>query len=182
MQTHVTVSLGLAELPTNASNPRDLFVCADLALRSAKAQGKNRVYAYLGSASGPAGESAADYPTPGRWEILARVGKSIHGELPESMMKTWLIRLELARDDAGALSDEEIDALTKLLAEGEVKPELTRGDSGTVVVHMTVDARDDMAAKSAAERMLRDGANTVWSARGLPPFTIAFVDATEGPR
>jgi hypothetical protein len=39
-----------------------------------------------------------------------------------------------------------------------------------------------MAARSAAERMLRDGANTVWLAQGLPPFTITFVDATEAPR
>jgi len=44
---------------------------------------------------------------------------------------------------------------------------------------VTLDARDDMAARSAAERMLRDGANTVWSARGLPPFTIAFTDVAE---
>jgi hypothetical protein len=45
---------------------------------------------------------------------------------------------------------------------------------------MTVDADDDMAARWAAENTLRVGANEVWTARGLPPFTIAFVDATEG--
>jgi hypothetical protein len=95
------------------------------------------------------------------------------------MVKTWLVRLELARDDDGLLSDEGIDALTRLLAEGSGKPELTRGDSGTVHVHLTLDATDDMAARSAAERMLREGANTVWLAQGLPPFTIAFVDAKE---
>ncbi len=98
------------------------------------------------------------------------------------MVKTWLVRLELARDDDGALSDEGVDALSRLLAEQDVKPALTRGDSGTILVQMTLVARDDRTAKSAAERMLRDGANTVWSALGLPPFTIAFVDATEGPR
>jgi hypothetical protein len=95
------------------------------------------------------------------------------------MVKTWLVRLELARDDDGALSDEGLDALTTLLAKDHVKPALSRGDSGTVLVQMTLNARDDMAARSAAERMLRDGANAVWSARGLPPFTIAFVDVTE---
>jgi hypothetical protein len=95
------------------------------------------------------------------------------------MVKTWLVRLELARDDDGSLSDEGIVALTDLLAEDHVKPVLTRGDSGTVLVQVTLDARDDMAARSAAERMLRDGANTVWSARGLPPFTIAFTDVAE---
>jgi hypothetical protein len=95
------------------------------------------------------------------------------------MVKTWLVRLELARDDDGSLSDEGIDALTDLLAEDHVKPVLTRGDSGTVLVQVTLDARDEMAARSAAEHLLRDGANTVWSAQGLPPFTIAFVDVTE---
>ncbi len=95
------------------------------------------------------------------------------------MVKAWLVRLELARDDDGSLSDEGIGALTDLLAEDHVKPVLTRGDSGTVLVQLTLDARDEMAARSAAEHLLRDGANTVWSARGLPPFTIAFVDVTE---
>jgi hypothetical protein len=95
------------------------------------------------------------------------------------MVKTWLVRLELARDDDGSLSDEGIEALTDLLAADHVEPVLTRGDSGTVLVQVTLDAKNDMAARSAAERMLRDGASTVWSARGLPPFTIAFTDVAE---
>ena len=95
------------------------------------------------------------------------------------MDKTWLVRLELARDDDGSLSDEGVDSLTHLLAEDNVQPAITRGDSGTVNVQMTLEARDDMAARSAAERMLREGANKVWSALGLPPFTIVFLDATE---
>jgi hypothetical protein len=98
------------------------------------------------------------------------------------MVKTWLVRLELARDDDGSLSEEGVDALTRLLAEEHANPVLTRADSGTILVQMTVEGRDDRTAKSAAEHMLRDGAYTVWSALGLPPFTIAFVDATEGPR
>lgn len=98
------------------------------------------------------------------------------------MVKTWVVRLELARDDDGSVSDEGIDALTDLLAERHVKPVLTRGDSGAVLAQMTLDARDDMAARSAAEAMLRGAANTVWSALALPPFTIAFVDATEDRR
>ena len=100
----------------------------------------------------------------------------------ELMVKSWVVRLELARDDDGSLSDEGIDALTRLLAEEHVKPVLTRGDSGTVLVQVALDARDDMAARSAAEHMLRDGANSVWSALGLPPFTIVFLDAAEGRR
>jgi hypothetical protein len=94
------------------------------------------------------------------------------------MIRAWLVRLELARDD-DSLSDEGIETLTQRLAEHHVKPVLIRGDSGTVLVQMTLDARNDMAARAPAEHMLRDGANSVWSALGLPPFTIAFVDATE---
>jgi len=98
------------------------------------------------------------------------------------MVKTWVVRLALARDDDGSVSDEGIAALTEMLAANQVEPDLTRGDSGTVLVQMTLEARDDMAARSAAEAMLRKGANTVWSALGLPPFTIAFVDATQARR
>jgi two-component system cell cycle response regulator len=71
METRVTVSVGLAEAPTNASSPRGLFACADLALRWAKSQGKNCVFTYRGSTLGPRGESANDYPLSGQWEILA---------------------------------------------------------------------------------------------------------------
>jgi len=195
MKTRVTVSVGLAEAPLNASSPRDLFACADLALRTAKAHGKNRVCVYAGTALGPRRESSSDHPLSGRWEILAEGiktgGRARRGAEHldhaarnynhERMIKTWLVRLELARDDDGALSDEGIDALTHLLA-ANVKPVITRGDSGSVLVQMTVEARDDMAARSAAERMLRDGANSVWAARGLPPFTIAFVGTAEAPK
>ena len=95
------------------------------------------------------------------------------------MVKTWLVRLELARDDDGSLSDEGIDALADLLSGDQAKPVITRGDAGTVHVQLTLEARNETAARSAAEAMLRKGANTVWSELGLPPFTIAFVEATE---
>jgi hypothetical protein len=98
------------------------------------------------------------------------------------MVKTWLVKLELARDDDGSLSEEGIEALAQVLSENHVSPVLTRGDSGTVLVGMTLDAGDQVGAKSAAEHVLRDGANTVWAALQLPPFTIAFVEATEAPR
>ena len=98
------------------------------------------------------------------------------------MIKAWLVRLELARHDDASLSDEGIEALTRRLSEHQVEPVLTRGAEGTVLVEMTLDARNDMAARAAAEHLLRDDASSVWSALGLPPFTIAFRDATEGHR
>lgn len=99
------------------------------------------------------------------------------------MVKAWLVWLELARDDGGSLSDEGIGELTDLLTENRVEPILTRRDLGTVLVQMTVDATNDMAARAAAQNMLRDRAHKVWLALGLPPFTITFVDAKpEGDR
>ncbi len=92
------------------------------------------------------------------------------------MVKAWLVRLELARDDGGSLSDEGIGQLTDLLTKNGVLPVLTRRDSGTVLVQMTLDATNDMAARAAAEGMLGDRAHEVWLALGLPPFTITFVD------
>jgi diguanylate cyclase (GGDEF)-like protein len=82
MDTHVTASLGLAEAPTNASSPRDLFACADLALRGAKSQGKNRVFAYAGSTLRPRRESSGDYPLSGQWEILAEGMKTNRSRQP----------------------------------------------------------------------------------------------------
>jgi hypothetical protein len=98
------------------------------------------------------------------------------------MIKTWVVRLELARDDNGPLSDDGVKELVRLLAEEKADPVVSRGDSGTVLFEFTLDAWDDMTARSDAERMLRSGATSVWSALGLPPFTIAFVDVTERPR
>ena len=98
------------------------------------------------------------------------------------MVKTWLVRLELARDDNGPLSDEGVGELTARLTEDLGQPVLTRGDSGTVLVQVTLDAKTDRAARSTAEQILRYGANKVWLALGLPPFTIAFLDATEVAR
>ena len=93
------------------------------------------------------------------------------------MVKAWLVRLELARDDGGSLSDEGMGALTDLLTENNVQPVLTRRDSEAVLVQMTLDATNVMAARAAAEATLRDRAHKVWMALGLPPFTITFVEA-----
>ena len=42
----VTVSVGVAAAPLDGSSPRELFACADAALRVAKEEGKNRVHRY----------------------------------------------------------------------------------------------------------------------------------------
>ena len=93
------------------------------------------------------------------------------------MVKPWLVRLELARDDGGSLSEDGIRELTDLLTRNGVLPVLESQDSGTALVQMTIDATSDRAARAAAESMLRDRAHDVWLAHGLPPFTITFVEA-----
>lgn len=94
------------------------------------------------------------------------------------MVSRWLVRLELARDDNGSLSDEGIRELTRQLTEDGAMAVLDAGESGTVLVQLTVDAKNDRAARSAAESMLRARAQEVWTALRLPPFTITFVEAT----
>ena len=42
----VTVSVGLARGPEHAMNPRELAACAEAAMMTAKAQGKNRIVLY----------------------------------------------------------------------------------------------------------------------------------------
>ena len=94
------------------------------------------------------------------------------------MVEPWLVSLELTRDDGVALDDEGLRQLNEQLVEAGMKPVLSRPDPGTVLVKLTVDARDDMEARSAAERVLREKASAVWSAQGLPPFTIAALEPT----
>jgi hypothetical protein len=92
---------------------------------------------------------------------------------PEEAAIAWSAPLVLG----WTISDEGIRELTDLLTKNRVFPVLTRPDSGTVLVQMTLDATNDMAAGAAAEDMLGDRAHEVWVALGLPPLTITFVDA-----
>jgi hypothetical protein len=93
------------------------------------------------------------------------------------MVKSWLVRLRLARDDGGSLSEDGIRELTDLLTSKGVLPVVENQESGIVLVQMTIDATSDRAARAAAESILWDRAHDVWLAHGLPPFTITFVEA-----
>jgi len=65
------------------------------------------------------------------------------------------------------------DSLTKRGAE----PVLRHSEGGAVLVSMTVDGRNELEARSTAQNVLREAAGAVWSALGLPPFTITLVEA-----
>jgi diguanylate cyclase (GGDEF)-like protein len=102
-EVHVTVSAGVAEAPRDASSPRELLACADLALLEAKASGKNRVV--LSSAQQRQGrrrrrrrrESArsAD-PSPGMRSRMAAL--ALRGE-PRSLAHLRMLHSVSARLD-----------------------------------------------------------------------------------
>lgn len=93
------------------------------------------------------------------------------------MITPWRVRLELARDDGGPVGEDGVRELTRRLTESGVSPVLSTGDAGAVLVEMRVQGKDDRSARNAAEARLREGAQEVWTALHLPPFTIVFVQA-----
>jgi diguanylate cyclase (GGDEF)-like protein len=54
---HITVSLGLAQGPRHAMNPRELIACAEAAMMTAKAHGKNQIVFF--------DEESSERPKPG---------------------------------------------------------------------------------------------------------------------
>jgi hypothetical protein len=128
------------------------------------------------------GGAIDDSPSLGRHDRERNYIASVFSLLARlrPMITPWVVRLEVARDDDGSLSDDQMAELSEALAGDQMQPLLTRGDSGTVRVQVTVQATNDQAARSVAERMLRDRAYQVWAAHGLPPFTITFIEASPG--
>ena len=90
------------------------------------------------------------------------------------MVKPWRVSLRIARDDHAPLTDDVVDSLSTGLADDRAV--VDREDSGSVAVRITVDAREEWAARSAAEAALRAAADAVWAELELPPFTITFMD------
>ena len=93
------------------------------------------------------------------------------------MIKAWRVRLEVGRDDDGVLEDDVVRSLAEALPDGA---SVTRGEPGSVLVELTVQARTDRDAMTAAERSLREAADRVWASSSLPPFTISSARAIEG--
>jgi diguanylate cyclase (GGDEF)-like protein len=61
----ITISVGLARGPEHAMNPRELIACAEAAMMSAKARGKNQIVLYEDSAM----ERPAGVPTPSARDV-----------------------------------------------------------------------------------------------------------------
>jgi len=79
----VTVSVGVAAAPQDSSGPRELFACADLALRRAKSLGKNRVCAFadLDRTDEDAGRRPSKRPRRGQPERRVSPVLAARGEL-----------------------------------------------------------------------------------------------------
>jgi hypothetical protein len=94
------------------------------------------------------------------------------------VIRAWRVALGLARDDGGPIGEDAVARLLDLLRQDGLEPQLDREGASAIVARMRLDATDDRAARSAAEGALGTRAHQVWSALGLPPFTITFVDTT----
>ena len=120
----LTLSIGVAEGPANASNPRELIACAEAAMMTAQARGKNQVLYY--------GEGTHERPQPR--DVAARDVRSIaHLKMLQSLAGK-LNRLNDVRE-IGMTIANELRALIDyhncrvFVVEGEdVVPIAFRGD------------------------------------------------------
>jgi diguanylate cyclase (GGDEF)-like protein len=78
----ITISVGLARGPEHAMNPRELIACAEAAMMSAKARGKNQIVLYEDSAmERPGGEptpSARDVRSVAHMKMLQSLGGKLN--------------------------------------------------------------------------------------------------------
>jgi diguanylate cyclase (GGDEF)-like protein len=78
----VTISVGLARGPEHAMNPRELIACAEAAMMSAKARGKNQIVLYEeGAMERPDGEpvpSARDMRSVAHMKMLQSLGGKLN--------------------------------------------------------------------------------------------------------
>jgi len=78
----ITISVGLARGPEHAMNPRELIACAEAAMMSAKARGKNQIVLYEDSAmERPDGEpvpSARDVRSVAHMKMLQSLGGKLN--------------------------------------------------------------------------------------------------------
>jgi diguanylate cyclase (GGDEF)-like protein len=78
----ITISVGLARGPEHAMNPRELVACAEAAMMSAKARGKNQIVLYEeGAMERPGGEpapSARDVRSVAHMKMLQSLGGKLN--------------------------------------------------------------------------------------------------------
>jgi diguanylate cyclase (GGDEF)-like protein len=122
----ITISVGIAQGPDNAGNPRELFACAESAMMAAKVRGKNRIVVYSGN-----GDERPDSHDAGR-----DVRSMAHLKMLQSVAAR-LNRLNSVRDIAEAIVGElrgliDYHSCRVYTVEGdEVVPVAVKGDGVT---------------------------------------------------
>ena len=122
----ITVSVGIAHGPENAGNPRDLVDCAESAMMTAKARGKNRIVVFAGDNDErpDAGDAARDVRSVAHLKMLQSVAARLN-------------RLNSVRDIAEAIVSElrgliDYHSCRVYLVEGDhVVPVAIKGDGVT---------------------------------------------------
>ena len=122
----ITVSVGIAQGPENAGNPRDLVDCAESAMMAAKARGKNRIVVYAGDIA----------ERPGAHDAARDVRSVAHLKMLQSVAAR-LNRLNSVKDIAEAIVSElrgliDYHSCRVYLVDGdEVFPVAVKGDGVT---------------------------------------------------
>jgi diguanylate cyclase (GGDEF)-like protein len=130
----VTVSIGVAQGPRDAMNPRELVACAEVAMMTAKAHGKNRIVTF--------GDVEPERPNPG---AAARDARSIsHLKLLQSLAGK-LNRLTDVRQIGEAVATE----LRQLIDYHNCRVVLRRGDALIPVAFVGTHEADGGSAAEA---------------------------------
>jgi len=122
----ITISVGIAQGPANAGNPRGLVACAESAMMAAKVRGKNRIVVYSGES-----DERPDRHEPGR-----DVRSMAHLKMLQSVAGR-LNRLNTVREIAEAIVAElrgliDYHSCRVYLVEGdEIVPVAVKGDGVT---------------------------------------------------
>jgi diguanylate cyclase (GGDEF)-like protein len=122
----ITMSIGIAEGPHDAGNPRELVACAESAMMAAKARGGKRIIVYTG----------ADDERPEGFDPERDVRSIAHLKMLQSVGGR-LNRLNSVRDIAEAIVSELRGLIdyhscrVYLVREGELEPVAVKGDGVT---------------------------------------------------
>ncbi|HEX2049634.1 MAG TPA: GAF domain-containing protein [Actinomycetota bacterium] len=137
----ITLSVGIAQGPDHAMNPRELLACADAAMLTAKAKGKNRVVLFDESTSERPGAPSSDRDV--RSIAHLKMLQSLAGKLN---------RLNDVREIASAITNE----LRTLIDYHSCRVYVTEGDS-LVPVSWRGELEDDVNGRRALACKVGEG-------------------------
>jgi diguanylate cyclase (GGDEF)-like protein len=146
----ITLSIGIAFAPDHAMNARELVACAEAAMMTAKAQGKDRVVVF---AEGEAGERPAE----------GSEGRDLRSIAHLKMLQSLARRLNRL-NDVGEIGEAIVDELRRLIDYHNCAVFLLDGD----VLHAVAVRGANEADLSARKLGLGDGLTGRVAATGKP--------------